>query len=108
MASTKVDGMGIHGINYDVGTQTGPYLSRAVLDPAETRREMLRIRTSGAPAAPLNAFLARLAAAPARPHRDDPARDLDLASYGVVRCYDDGHWEPRRLFRALAARNARA
>ncbi|MFI5914272.1 hypothetical protein [Dactylosporangium sp. NPDC051541] len=45
-------------------------------------------------------------AAPALPHRDDPARDLDLASYGVVRCYDDGHWEPKRLFHALAARNA--
>jgi hypothetical protein len=47
-------------------------------------------------------------AAPALPHRDDPARDLDLASYGVVRCYDDGHWEPKRLFHALADRNARA
>ncbi|WP_432841983.1 hypothetical protein [Dactylosporangium sp. CA-092794] len=46
-------------------------------------------------------------AAPALPHRPDPARDLDLASYGVVRCYDDGHWEPKRLFDALAERNAR-
>jgi hypothetical protein len=45
-------------------------------------------------------------AAPALPHRADPARDLDMASYAVVRSYDDGHWEPKRLFHALAARNA--
>ncbi|MER7277141.1 hypothetical protein ABT369_22115 [Dactylosporangium sp. NPDC000244] len=47
-------------------------------------------------------------AAPALPHRADPARDLDMASYAIVRSYDDGHWEPKRLFHALAARNAPA
>ncbi|MEU7869135.1 hypothetical protein [Dactylosporangium sp. NPDC049140] len=45
---------------------------------------------------------------PALPHRADPVRDLDMASYAVVRTYDDGHWEPKRLFHALAARNAPA
>jgi hypothetical protein len=40
--------------------------------------------------------------APALVHRENPARDLDMASYGLVKCYDDGHWEPKRLFHALA------
>ncbi|GAA3455448.1 hypothetical protein [Dactylosporangium matsuzakiense] len=47
-------------------------------------------------------------AAPTLTHHEDPAFDLDMASYGVVRSYDDGHWEPKRLFQALAERNARA
>jgi hypothetical protein len=29
-------------------------------------------------------------------------------SYGLVKCYDDGHWEPKRLFHALAGHNASA
>ena len=28
-----------------------------------------------------------------------------MASYGLVRCYDDGHWEPKELFHALAGHN---
>jgi hypothetical protein len=47
-------------------------------------------------------------ATPSLPHRAEPERDLDMASYGVVKCYDDGHWEPKRLFHALAEHNARA
>src|SRR5262245_59192937 len=40
---------------------------------------------------------------PALPHRDgDPRRDLDMASYAVVKSYDDGRWEPKRLFHDLA------
>jgi hypothetical protein len=39
---------------------------------------------------------------PSLPHRPDPVRDLDMASYGLVKCYEDGHWEPKRLFHALA------
>lgn len=46
------------------------------------------------------------------PHRDDPRRDLDMGSYGLVAVYDDGRcgtsypdlsWEPKRSFHALAA-----
>lgn len=45
--------------------------------------------------------------APALPHRpQDPRRDLDMASYAVVKSYDDGRWEPKRLFHALAAHYA--
>lgn len=41
--------------------------------------------------------------APSLPHRpDDAGRDLDMASYAVVKSYDDGHWEPKRLFHDLA------
>jgi hypothetical protein len=41
--------------------------------------------------------------APALPHRPaDPLRDLDMASYAVVKSYDDGRWAPKRLFQALA------
>ena len=44
------------------------------------------------------------------PHRDDPGRDLDLASYGVVKVLDGGRgerypgmpWEPKAAFTALA------
>jgi hypothetical protein len=41
-------------------------------------------------------------AAPSLPHRDDPARDLDMAGYGLVACHDDGSWQPKQLFQALA------
>jgi hypothetical protein len=45
------------------------------------------------------------------PHHDDPARDLDLAAYGVVKVLDDRPgtthpglaWEPKEVFHALAA-----
>jgi heme peroxidase len=51
----------------------------------------------------VNASLGNEFAAPQLPHREnDPRRDLDLASYAVVRSYDDGHWEPKRLCHALA------
>ena len=44
------------------------------------------------------------------PHRDDPGRDLDMASYGVVkvlegrpgRGYPGMPWEPKAAFAALA------
>lgn len=44
------------------------------------------------------------------PHRAEPRRDLDLASYGIVRVYEercgatypDMTWEPKAAFRALA------
>jgi len=32
------------GINYDVGTQTGPYLSRRRFDPDQTREDLRTIR----------------------------------------------------------------
>lgn len=36
-------------------------------------------------------------------HRpDDPRRDLDMASPGIVKVYEDGSWEPKAAFRALA------
>lgn len=41
-------------------------------------------------------------ATPSLPHRSSPICDLDMASYGLVKCYDDGRWEPKRLFQALA------
>jgi hypothetical protein len=44
------------------------------------------------------------------PHRADPREDLDLASYGIVKVYDDQfgttypdmRWEPKLAFQALA------
>ncbi|MCG8921237.1 hypothetical protein [Lentzea sp. CC55] len=37
------------------------------------------------------------------PHRpDDPGRDLDMASPGIVKVHDDGHWEPKAAFGAVA------
>ena len=47
----------------------------------------------------------------ALPHRADPAYDLDMASYGVVKmleegtgiAYPDMAWEPKEAFHALAA-----
>jgi hypothetical protein len=43
---------------------------------------------------------------PSLPHREDPLRDLDMASYGVVKSYEDGSWAPKKLFHALADRNS--
>ncbi|MFD3683965.1 type II CAAX prenyl endopeptidase Rce1 family protein [Nocardiopsis sp. NPDC058631] len=47
-------------------------------------------------------------------HSCDPTRDLDMASFGIVRpptpesglSPDDGHWEPKEAFHTLAARYA--
>lgn len=37
------------------------------------------------------------------PHRpDDPRRDLDLASPGIVKVYEDLRWEPKAAFAAVA------
>lgn len=42
------------------------------------------------------------------PHRpDDPGRDLDIASFGVVKVYEDGTWEPKAAFGAVAEVYAR-
>ncbi|MEU1199118.1 hypothetical protein ABZ446_23250 [Streptomyces sp. NPDC005813] len=35
----------------------------------------------------------------------DKPRDRDIASYGVVRMLDDTHWEPKKVFHAMAARH---
>jgi hypothetical protein len=37
----------------------------------------------------------------AMPHRPGPRRDLDLASYGVVRVTPDGTWTPKQVFHAM-------
>ncbi|HEX7306804.1 hypothetical protein [Lentzea sp.] len=42
------------------------------------------------------------------PHRpDDPGRDLDMASPGIVKVLDDGSWEPKAAFGAVAEVYAR-
>jgi hypothetical protein len=41
---------------------------------------------------------------PALTTSDEPGRDLDLASYGVVRAHADGTWTPKRAYHALARR----
>lgn len=42
------------------------------------------------------------------PHRpDEPGRDLDMASPGIVKVYDDLHWEPKAAFGAVAEMYAR-
>lgn len=39
-------------------------------------------------------------------HRpDDPEHDLDLSSYGLVAVGDDGQWQPKQVFGALAELN---
>ncbi|MEU3019053.1 CPBP family glutamic-type intramembrane protease [Nocardiopsis sp. NPDC007018] len=57
------------------------------------------------------AFLCMFVEGDCRPS-DDPARDCDMASFGIVRppplgsglSSDDGHWEPKEGFHALARR----
>ncbi len=67
-------------------------------------RELLAIFEEEASSAPPGS--------PSPPHRPgDPARDLDLASYGVVKMLGEGRgtaypgmaWEPKESFHALAA-----
>ena len=41
---------------------------------------------------------------PALTTSDEPRRDLDLASYGIVAAHADGTWSPKRAYRALADR----
>ncbi|GAA1173006.1 hypothetical protein GCM10009584_12510 [Ornithinimicrobium humiphilum] len=41
---------------------------------------------------------------PALTTSDEPGRDLDLASYGIVTAHADGTWTPKRAYHALAHR----
>ncbi|GAB3206137.1 hypothetical protein SAMN02745673_00417 [Marinactinospora thermotolerans DSM 45154] len=41
---------------------------------------------------------------PALTRSDEPGRDLDLASYGVVAAHADGTWTPKQAYHALAHR----
>lgn len=41
---------------------------------------------------------------PALTTSDEPAQDLDLASYGIVAAHADGTWTPKRAYHALAQR----
>lgn len=41
---------------------------------------------------------------PALTTSDEPGRDLDLASYGIVAAHADGTWTPKRAYHALARR----
>lgn len=41
---------------------------------------------------------------PALVRSDEPGRDLDLASYGIVSAYADGTWTPKQAYHALARR----
>ncbi|MBO0610780.1 hypothetical protein [Myceligenerans salitolerans] len=45
---------------------------------------------------------------PALTTSDEPGRDLDLASYGVVTAHADGTWTPKRAYHALARRHREA
>ncbi|MDN5726899.1 MAG: hypothetical protein L0G99_13360 [Propionibacteriales bacterium] len=40
---------------------------------------------------------------PALTTSDEPGRDLDLASYGIVSAHADGTWTPKRAYHAIAA-----
>lgn len=42
---------------------------------------------------------------PALTTSDEPAHDLDLASYGIVAAHADGTWTPKRAYHALAQRH---
>lgn len=46
-------------------------------------------------------------AAPSYPSSTDPARDLDTASFALVRTWPDGHTEPKAAYRAVAERYCR-
>ncbi|MGI5502386.1 hypothetical protein [Lentzea sp. CA-135723] len=50
-------------------------------------------------------YLFALASHPHRP--DDPSRDLDMAGPGIVKVLDDGTWEPKEAFAAVAEVYAR-
>jgi len=41
---------------------------------------------------------------PALVRSDEPGRDLDLASYGIVSAHEDGTWTPKQAYHALARR----
>jgi hypothetical protein len=46
-------------------------------------------------------------AMPDFPHRADPRHDLDLAGFGVVKCREDGGWERKEAFDAVASSYSR-
>jgi hypothetical protein len=88
---------------HDPDRLSGPFVRDEELQAAEVLDMLGILERSGVAGVFVFTF-----ATPALAHRAEPDRDLDLASYGLVRYYDDGHWEPKRLFHALAEHNARA
>ncbi|KYF66072.1 hypothetical protein [Sorangium cellulosum] len=78
--------------------------ARDEAEQATTLRELLEIfEAEGVDAAFVHVF-----AHYALPHDpDDPRKDLDLASTGVVRVLGDGTWEPKQAFSMLAGRHRR-
>lgn len=77
--------MRARGISYGPGFRPAGQLSRPFLDPGQVERE--RWGSSRMPG------------------HDDPRRDLDPASYGVVANLDDNgtqRWRPKESFHALA------
>jgi hypothetical protein len=104
--------LGGHGdtiVEWDDGRPTrlrGDY-TRDEAEQATYLRELLDIFTAeGVDTAFVNTF-----ARYDLPHRGDPRQDLDMASYGVVKVFEDrlGHtypdmaWEPKAAFTTLAA-----
>lgn len=95
-------------IVYDGATPTGldGEYTRDEAEQAEYLRELLDIFTEeGVDTAFANTFVSYNL-----PHRSDPYKDLDMASYGIVKVLEDhpGHsypdmaWEPKVAFTALA------
>ncbi|WP_437287439.1 hypothetical protein [Sorangium sp. So ce406] len=78
--------------------------ARDEAEQATTLRELLEIfEAEGVDAAFVHVF-----ATYALPHDpDDPRKDLDLASTGVVRVLEDGTWEPKQAFSMLADHHGR-
>ncbi len=83
----------------------GPYVRDEALQAREVIDMLTIVDSSGVAGAFVFTFVA-----PALPHYDDPARDLDLASYAMVKTCPTGHgrrypdlpWEPKELFDAFA------
>lgn len=85
---------------------TGQY-TRDESEQARLLPELLDIfEAEGVDTAFVNGFISRFL-----PYRDDPMVDLDMASYGIVKAYEDRcgetypdmPWEPKAGFHALAA-----
>jgi hypothetical protein len=90
------------GIDYDTGSPRadGDYV-RDEDEQVRSLAELLEVF----PAAGVDSALWFSFAGFGLPRHDDPRRDLDLASYGVVAILDDNGtgWRPKESFHALAA-----
>lgn len=97
-------------------SQNPPRLKGAYTRSEETQANLITSSLDIFEAAAVDGAFVFTFVMPKYPYHEDPRLDLDMASYGIVKCFEDRlgttyptlPWEPKQAFHALAAYYNRA